>query len=249
MNIDTNKLRSTYVKGKKAYFVSDIEDQFGERPVTKLTKNKAIFKARVKDEGNSQNRRLVFYKDLQNLSLEQKEKRAEYYKKNKEKAIAHKSKQRLNMFSRIKQYYQKNKSTVKGTAENSIIPGVADISLDKIRKTSISLEKERINMTKDRIKKLCLDEGRRTIAAKKKAGLKIDANRMEYREPYLIMYSAFDRYMRIELNKLNMTLEDIGLGRARNEGNKPYIDRIAEAGQLHNLLVVAEALFQPKTNN
>jgi hypothetical protein len=233
MNIDTNKLRSTYVKGKKAYFVSDIAAQFGERPVTRLTKNKTIFKARVKDEGNSQNRRLVFHKDLQNLSLENVEK----------------GQQKLSMFKRIKKYYQQNKEIIKGAVQTSNAPKAVEISLDKIRKTSISLEKERINMMKDRIKKLCQEEGKRTIIAKKKAGLTIDDNRMEYREPYLLMYSAFDRYMRIELNKLNMTLEDIGLGRARNEGKKPYIDRIAEAGQLHNLLVVAEALFQPKTNN
>lgn len=232
MNIDTNKLRSTYVKGKKAYFVSDIAEQFGERPVTRLVKNKAIFKARVKDEGNSQNRRLVFHKDLQNLAVENIEKKAE----------------KLSMFKRIKKYYQQNKEVIKGAKKESA-PVLVDISLDKIRQTSISLEKERINMMKDRIKKLTQDEGRRSVAAKKKAGLKIDANRMEYREPYLVMYSAFDRYMRIELNKLNMTLEDIGLGRAKNLSNKPYIDRIAEAGQLHNLLVVAEALFQPKTNN
>lgn len=232
MNINTNKLRSTYVKGKKAYFVSDIAEQFGERPVTRLVKNKAIFKARIKDEGNSQNRRLVFHKDLQNLSVENMEKKSE----------------KLSMFKRIKKYYQQNKEVIKG-AKKEAAPVLVDISLDKIRQTSISLEKERINMMKDRIKKLCLDEGRRSVVTKKKAGLKIDANRMEYREPYLLVYSAFDRYMRIELNKLNMTLEDIGLGRAKNTANKPYIDRIAEAGQLHNLLVVAEALFQPKTNN
>jgi hypothetical protein len=156
--------------------------------------------------------------------------------------------EKLSMFTRIKKYYQKNKENFKG-AEKKQTPVLVDISLDKIRKTSISLEKERNNMMKDRIKQLCQNEGKRTVAAKKKAGETVDAERMEYREPYLVMYSAFDRYMRIELNKLNMTLEDIGLGRARNEGKKPYIDRIAEAGQLHNLLVVAEALFQPKINN
>jgi len=236
MNIDTNKLRSTYVKGKKAYFVSDIAGHFGERPVTRLAKNKAIFKARVKDKNNSQNRRLVFHKDLQNLAMENVEKCKET------------KKEKFSMFKRIKRYYQQTKEAANQPGKIQP-PVMVEISLDKIRKTSISLEKERINMMKDRIKKLCLDEGRRSVAAKKKAGLKIDANRMEYREPYLLMYSAFDRYMRIELNKLNMTLEDIGLGRVKNTGNKPYIDRIAEAGQLNNLLVVAEALFQPKINN
>lgn len=244
MNIDTNKLRSTYVKGKKAYFVSDIVGQFGERPVSRLNKNKAIFKARIKDKNNSQNRRLVLHKDLQNMAMEIAEKRfekaKEYQKKNKEK---------FSMFKRIKRYYQQTKETAKKAGAPQT-PVMVEISLEKIRKTSISLEKERINMMKDRIKKLCMDEGKRSVAAKRKAGLPIDTDtRIDYREPYLIMYSSFDRYMRIELNKLNTTLEDIGLGRARNAANKPYIDRIAEAGQLNNLLVVAETLFQPKTNN
>ena len=233
MNIDTNKLRSTYVKGKKAYFVSDIAGQFGERPVNRLVKNKAIFKARIKDKNNSQNRRLVFHKDLQNMAME----------------ITEKNKEKFSMFKRIKRYYQQTKETAKKAGTHQT-PVMVEISLDKLRKTSISLEKERINMMKDRIKKLCMDEGKRSVAAKRKAGLPIDTDtRIDYREPYLIMYSSFDRYMRIELNKLSTTLEDIGLGRARNAANKPYIDRIAEAGQLHNLLVVAEALFQPKINN
>lgn len=235
MSINTNKLRSTYIKGQKAYFVSDIEKHFGERPVTKLVKTKSIFNERVKHGNNSQTRRLVFHKDLQNISFEEAGKE---------------NTQKVSMFNKIKKYCQGNKESKK-CCENEI-KGFApvEISLDKIRKTSISLEKERLNMTKDRIKKLCNDEGIRNVKAKRKAGIKVDTvSRIDFREPYLLMYSAFDRYMRIELKKFNMTLEDIGLGRARNEGKKPYIDRIAEAGQLHNLLVVAEALFQPKTNN
>jgi AICAR transformylase/IMP cyclohydrolase PurH len=233
MSINTDKLRSTYIKGKKAYFVSDIEQHFGERPVTKLVKNKSIFTERVKYGNNSQKRRLVFHKDLQNLPLETKGQQ-----QNKKP-----------MFNRIKEFYNKKKENICNKPEAKKVNFVAqDISLAEIRKTSISLETERNNMIKDRIKTLCNNEARKVIYNKKKAGVAIDAeSRIDYREPYLVMYATFDRYMRAELAKFNTTLEDIGLGRAKNKANKPYIDRIAAAGQLHNLLVVAEALFQPTT--
>ena len=116
--------------------------------------------------------------------------------------------------------------------------------LDNHRRT------KRDTMVKERIKDLCYKEARKNIKAQNLSEREaMTDDRKIYREPYLIMYNTFDRYMRTELLKFNMTLEDIGLGYAKNVANKPYIDRITEAGQLNNLLVVAEALFQPKTNN
>lgn len=224
MTIDTNKIRNTYVAGKKAYFVSDIENQFGTTSVKKLVQNKTVFTERVKHNNNSQTRRLVFHKDFVRLTETLDKPNAAQ--------------------GEVFQEYTPMPA-VKG--EKLEIP---EVSLAAIRDKQIDLQEEREAMIKNRIKDLCYREARKNIKEQKltdKEAMRDD--RKVYREPYLILYSTFDRYMRAELIKFRMTLEDVGLGYAKNVANKPYLDRITEAGQLNNLLVVAEALFQSKPNN
>jgi hypothetical protein len=216
MQLDTNKLRSTYIKGKKAYFVSDIVENFGESPVTKLTKNKAIFTSRVKWNNNSQTRRLVLHKDLVNTNVSTPE--------------------------------------VKAPKAEIIRKPVTTVA--EIRKMIGSAEEEKNRMLKARINKLCRSYSNRQIASKGVTKKDISENeRWDYREAYLTMYSAFDRYMRAEINKRNVelrtpgahpSLEELGLGYAKNTDNTSYIDRIAACGQLETLFAVAQALFEQK---
>ena len=239
MTIDTNKLRSTYINGKKAYFVSDIAEHFGNKPVKKLIKNKAIFTERVKHNNNSQTRRLVLHKDLESFDA---------VPENRESVFT-KFKKLTASFTGKKEQTQEFLNNYQPVQEGEKVE-MPDISLEAIRDKQLDLGQARNEMIQKRINDLCYREARKTIRAKRlteKESLKND--RQVYREPYLILYNTFDRYMRAELVKFNMTLEDVGLGYAKNTRNRTYIDRIAEAGQLDNLLVVAEALFQPKTNN
>ena len=69
------------------------------------------------------------------------------------------------------------------------------------------------------------------------------SDRLEHRNAYKALYSEFDRQMRIELGSQGISLEEIGLGIARNTTGKSYIDRIAAAGHLENLQIVARELF------
>jgi hypothetical protein len=110
---------------------------------------------------------------------------------------------------------------------------------------------EEYSSMKKHIKKLCQDWSIKRI---KEKGLNVrdisNNGGWEYREPYRLLYSCFDRFMADKLKEIGKTLEDIGLGIVKSNG-KPYIDRIADAEQLENLHVVARALFEPKkaTNN
>jgi hypothetical protein len=72
------------------------------------------------------------------------------------------------------------------------------------------------------------------------------SGRLEHRNAYKALYSEFDRQMRIELGIQGLTLEDLGLGVSKNTTGKPYLDRIATAGYLENLQLVARELFGEK---
>ncbi len=203
MQINTDKVRSTYVKGKKAYFVSDIASEFGERPVNQLVKNKTIFMERVRVGNNSQMRRLVFQKDLQQVPTEQ--------------------------------------CSVKAQEVRKELPV---LTVAAVRKLSLSVQEEKNKMLKEEIKALCKRYTDQEIRLKGITREEAEENdRWQYRESYRTLYSTFDRYMRAELKKTDKSLEDLGLGYAKKTGDKPYLDRIADAGQLESLHVIAQALF------
>lgn len=207
MHISTDKLRSTYINGKKAYFVSDIASNFGERPVTKLVEYKAIFTERVKYNNNSQTRRLVFHRDLQRLGSE----------------------------------LATQEAPKRAQAKRPELPV---LTVADVRKLSLSIQEEKNKMLKEEIKSLCKRYSDQEIRQKGLSRKDVeDSGRWQYRESWRTLYSTFDRYMRAELKKVNATLEDIGLGHAKKDGEKTYLDSIADAGQLESLHVIAQALF------
>lgn len=63
-----------------------------------------------------------------------------------------------------------------------------------------------------------------------------------YREAFRTLYFEFDRIVAVRLHKVGKTLRDIGLGYANKNGQN-YIERIAEAGLLHELLAVAKSML------
>jgi hypothetical protein len=75
------------------------------------------------------------------------------------------------------------------------------------------------------------------------------SDRLEHRNAYKALYSEFDRQMRIELGNQGISLEEIGLGIAKNTTGKSYIERISAAGHLENLQIVARELFGKSVNN
>jgi hypothetical protein len=251
MIIDATRIKTTYIKGRKAYFVSDIAEVFGKAPVAKLVKHKAIFTERVKAGGKTRVRRLVSHKALELVNaLVEAEEAVEGLQDTAigletAQANAQPAPAQIDL-AQIKFVQPELLNDYKPIEDINRVE-VPEISLAAIKDKQLDLEQVRNSMIQKRINDLCFRQARETI---KTRGLTKDQalgnDREVYREPYLIMYTAFDRYMRAELVKFNMTLEDIGLGYAKNVNNRSYIDRIAEVGQLNNLLVVAEALFQPK---
>jgi hypothetical protein len=246
MIIDATRIKNTYIKGKKAYLISDIAEVFGGEPVRKLIKHKAVFTDRVTADGKTRVRRLVSHKALELVSALVEAEEAieglqnstidpEPQANNEQLAPEQVDLAQTELLNEYKPIEDINRVEV------------PEISLSAIKDKQLDFEQARNSMIQKRINDLCFRQARETIKTRGLTSAEALRNDREvYREPYLIMYTAFDRYMRAELVKFNMTLEDIGLGYAKNVANRSYIDRIAEVGQLNNLLVVAEALFQPK---
>jgi len=122
-----------------------------------------------------------------------------------------------------------------------------DVKKDIFKKNVVEKVKQR--SIKEHIKTLCKDWSIAEIKAKGlNASALEDSGRWEYREPYRIMYACFDKYMEEKLNEVGASLASLGLGleaSKKKKSGKTYMSSIAEAGQLENLHVIAQALFEP----
>jgi hypothetical protein len=68
-----------------------------------------------------------------------------------------------------------------------------------------------------------------------------DSDRWVYREAHRTIYFEFDRIVGRKLKNAGRELKDYGLGYGSHKGN--YIDNIAKAGMLHELLAVARKMI------
>lgn len=205
--IDKTKLRSTDWQGKTAFYVSDIEDSYGEGVINKLPRE-SRFAAFVNHDGAIRQRRLVFEEAVDQF--------------NKQEAIP--------------------VQPLQGEQVQMYLKPVIDAKL--VREHLASPQELQKVKLKEEITKLINDTANARIKAKGLTPQQVAASdREDHREAYKTLYAQFDRILRIELGKQGRTLEDIGLGRAKNQTGKPYIDRIGDAGHLENLAIVAREIY------
>jgi hypothetical protein len=239
--INTANLKPATVNGHPAYCVSDLVEHAGMTPVNAFKKENAIFTERVTINGVTRNRQFVLANNvhLYNAScgptpIKKSATTAGYTFKG------------VNSIQGASLEAQKEIPQIEADIPKAQ-PVMPKLTVDAVRSHITSPEETLKRNLKDEINKLVHKEAMRQIEMKGLTPEQVQASdREDHRNTYKALYAQFDRIMRIELGKQGYTLEEIGLGKAKNYSGKSYIDRIIDAGYLENLHVVAQALFGQK---
>jgi len=245
LKVNTANMRTVEVNGQKAYCVSDLIDCAGMTPVNTFKKDGAVFMSRVTVGGVTRNRQLVNVDDVDTYNLLCDQTAVKTVEVTQQNITGGTSVKVVNTNDQIAEEIQTD--VMHDITAARALPTPPKFNLEEVRNHISSPEETAKRNLKSEINKLVHKEAMRQMNAKQITPQQEEENdRYEHRTAYKALYAQFDRIMRIELGKQGYTLEECGLGKAKNYSGTTYIDRITNAGYLENLHIVAQAMFEQK---